>query len=192
LGQRYRVWSQLATPNYFEVLGIRPSMGRLFGTEEQVEGATSVVLGERLWRTRFGARSTIAGQSIRINGQLVTVIGVASRGFAGCSPMTAAAELWIPTTASPRVAPELGARRDRRVANMQIVGRLKPGVSSDQAELALETVARRLEQIHGDRDRTANEPLMRVLPGGRMFPVRDEQTSRGPLVFRSSSSPWSL
>ena len=65
-GQRSRVWSQLATPNYFEVLGIRASTGRLFGSEEQVEGAASVVIGERLWRTRFGARHTIVGESIRV------------------------------------------------------------------------------------------------------------------------------
>ena len=187
-GQRSRVWSQLATPNYFEVLGIRASTGRLFGSEEQVEGAASVVIGERLWRTRFGARHTIVGESIRVNGRLVTIIGVAHQGFAGASPMTAAAELWIPTTASPRLAPELSTRRDRRVPNMEIVGRLEPGVSPDRAELALETVARRLESIHGDLDPTTNEPRVRVLPGGRMFPVRDEDLPRAigfPLVLVS-------
>jgi macrolide transport system ATP-binding/permease protein len=152
-----------------------------------VEGSASVVLGERLWRTRFGA-SPIVGESIRVNGRLVTIIGVAPPGFAGASPMTAAAELWIPTTASPRLAPELSARRDRRVPNMEIVGRLERGVSPDQAELALETVARRLESIHGDPDQAMNEPRIRVLPGGRMFPVRDEDLPRAigfPLVLVS-------
>jgi putative ABC transport system permease protein len=184
--QRYRVWSQLATPNYFAVLGIRASAGRLFDGDEQVEGATSVVLGHRLWRTRFGASATIVGQPIRVNGQLATIIGVAPPGFAGASPMTAAAELWIPTTASPRLAPELNSRRSREVRNVEIVGRLEPGVSSDRAEHALETVMRRLEQIHGDPDRVTTEPRMRVLPGGRMFPVRDEDLPRAigfPLVL---------
>jgi predicted permease len=187
-GQRYRVWGQLATPTYFDVLGIRVSTGRLFGSEEQMEGSASVVLGERLWRTRFGASPTIVGESIRVNGRLVTIIGVAPPGFAGASPMTAAAELWIPTTASPRLAPELSARRDRRVPNMEIVGRLERGVSPHQAELALETVARRLESIHGDPDQAMNEPRIRVLPGGRMFPVRDEDLPRAigfPLVLVS-------
>jgi predicted permease len=188
LGQRYRVWGQLATPNYFEVLGVRAQTGRLFGSDEQVEGATSVVLGDRLWRSRLGANPTIVGQPIRVNGQLVTIIGVTPPGFAGASPMTAAAELWIPTTASPRLAPELSTRHSRQVRNIELVGRLKPGVSSDQAELALETVGRRLEQIHGDPDRSSNEPRMRVLPGGRMFPVRDEDLPRAigfPLVLVS-------
>jgi predicted permease len=187
-GQRRRLWSQLVTPNYFEVLGIRAATGRLFGSEEQVEGAASVVLGERLWRTRFGARPAIVGESIRVNGRLVTIIGVAPAGFAGASPMTGAAELWLPITANPLLAPELRARRDRRLPNVEIVGRLERAVTPDRAELALETVARRLEAIHGDFDRTTNEPQIRVLPGGRMFPVRDEDLPRAaglPLILVS-------
>ena len=188
LGQRYRVWGHLATPNYFDVLGVRPAIGRLFGPEEHVDGAASVVIGERLWRKRFGARPTIVGESIRVNGQLVMVIGVAAAGFAGASPMTAAAELWLPTTAGPRFAPELAARRDRRLPNVEVVGRLLPGVPPDRAELALETVARRLEQVHGEPDRATNEPRIRVLPGGRMFPIRTEDLPRAigfPLVLVS-------
>jgi len=53
-GERFRVWSQLATPNYFDVLGIQPATGRLFGPAERVEGTVSVVLGDRLWRTTSG------------------------------------------------------------------------------------------------------------------------------------------
>jgi predicted permease len=186
--RRYRVWGHLATPGYFDVLGVRPALGRLFGPEEHVEGTASVVIGDRLWRSRFGARPTIVGDSIRVNAQLVTVIGVAAPGFAGASPMTAAADLWIPTTAARRIAPELGARRDRRLANVNVVGRLLPGVSPDRAELALETVARRLEQVHGDPNRATTEPRIRVLPGGRMFPVRTEDLPRAigfPLVLVS-------
>ena len=183
-GQRSRVWSQLATPNYFEVLGIRASTGRLFGGEEQVEGAASVVIGERLWRTRFGARHTIVGESIRVNGRLVTIIGVAHQGFAGASPMTAAAELWIPTTASPRLAPELSTRRDRRVPNMEIVGRLEPGVSPDRAELA------------GSSRSTAISIPQRTSRGYESYRADAcspcaTKTCHGPLAFRSSLFLWS-
>jgi predicted permease len=185
--QRYRVWSHLATPNYFDVLGVRPTAGRLFGADEHVEGSASVVIGDGLWRRRFGAKLTIVGESIRVNGQLVTVIGVAPPDFAGASPMTAAAELWIPTTAPARIAPELGARRDRRLPSVDVIGRLVPGVSADQAELALETVARRIEQTDGEPERAA-EPPIRVLPGGRMFPIRTEDLPRAigfPLLLVS-------
>jgi macrolide transport system ATP-binding/permease protein len=187
-GQRHRVWGQLATPNYFDVLGVRASTGRLFGADEETEGSTSVVLGERLWRTRFGANPAVVGESLRVNGQLLTIIGVAPPGFAGASPMTAACDLWIPTTTSTQIAPELHARRDRLLPALHVVARLEPGVSADQAELALDTVARRLEQVHGDAERATTESRIRVLPGGRMFPVRDEDLPRAigfPLVLVS-------
>jgi predicted permease len=187
-GDRYRVWGQLATASYFDVLGIRPTAGRLFGADEEIEGGAAVVLSERLWRTRFDARPSIVGESIRVNGQLATVIGVAAPGFAGASPMTAAAEAWIPTTAHPRLAPELTSWDDPRAATVQVVGRLERGVSASEAERAMETVARRLEQADGDPDRATDEPLVRLLPGGRMFPVRNEDLPRAigfPLVLVS-------
>jgi len=118
----------------------------------------------------------------------MTVIGVARPGFAGASPMTGAAELWIPTTASSRVAPELGTQGDRRLPNVEIIGRLARSVGHDQAELALETVARRIEQLHGELNRDSDEPRIRLLPGGRMFPVRTEDLPRVigfPLVLVS-------
>ena len=184
-----RVWGHLATPDYFDVLGIQAGRGRLFGPEERVAGAGSVaVIGDRLWRSRFGAQPSIVGQSLRVNGQLVTVVGVTPPGFAGASPMTAAADLWIPTTAAAQVAPELSAQRDRRQANTEIVGRLFPGASHAQAELVLETAARRTEVLYGDPDRDSDEPRIRLLPGGRMFPVRTEDLPRTigfPLVLVS-------
>jgi predicted permease len=185
-GQARRLWGQLATPDYFAVLGVQPVLGRLFGPDEQVEGATAVVLGEHLWRTRFGGSPAIVGDSVRINGHLVTVIGVAARGFAGASPMTAAADLWIPTTAPTRIAPELAARRAWQPQNVEIVGRLLPGVSLDHAERVLEATADRVEPALGHLVRVTNEPRIRLLPGGRMFPVRDQDLPRAigfPLVL---------
>jgi macrolide transport system ATP-binding/permease protein len=158
----------------------------LFDREERTEGTTSVVLGERLWRTHFEGRPSIVGESIRVNGQLVTVIGIASAGFAGASPMTAAAELWLPTTASPRIAPELSGLRDRRVANVQVIGRLGTGASMHRVELALQALVRGLQQLHGERE--TSEPPVRVLPGGRVFPIRDEELPRAigfPLLLAS-------
>ena len=184
-----RVWGHLATPDYFEVLGIQAARGRLFGPEERVAGGGSVaVIGDRLWRSRFGAEPSIVGQSVQVNGQPVTVIGVTPPGFAGASPMTAAADLWMPTTAAAQVAPELSALRDRRQASTEIVGRLLPGASHAQAELVLEAAARRIEVRYGDPGRDSDEPRIRLLPGGRMFPVRTEDLPRTigfPLVLVS-------
>ena len=184
-----RVWGHLATPDYFDVLGIQAARGRLFGPEERVAGRGSVaVIGDRLWRSRFGAEPSIVGQSVRVNGQLVTVIGVTLPGFAGASPMTAAAELWMPMTAAAQVAPELSVQGDRHQATTEVVGRLFPGASHTQAERVLETVARRIDVFNGDPGRDGDAARIRLLPGGRMFPVRTEDLPRTigfPLVLVS-------
>jgi predicted permease len=184
-----RIWGHLTTPDYFDVLGVRAARGRLPGPEDRMQSAgPAAVVSDRLWKSRFGGQPSFIGQSIRLNGQLVTVVGVAPPGFLGASPMTSAADIWIPTTADSRVAPELGQLWDRRVSTFEIIGRLAPGVAPTQAEAALETFVRRLEAIHNDPGRHSQEPRIRVLPGGRVFAVRDEDLPRAigfPLVLVS-------
>ncbi|HUI56336.1 MAG TPA: ABC transporter permease [Bryobacteraceae bacterium] len=174
-----RVWAHIATPNYFEVLGAKAELGRVFGSEERIEGsAESVILSERLWRTRFGGDTAIVGRSIRINGAPVTVIGVAETDFLGASPTTSAADVWIPTTAKARIAPELAGITDRHIAAFDVIGRLRPGLTYAPAEQALDALQRRLEQIHNDPGKDSKERRVRLLPGGRMFPIRDEDLPR--------------
>jgi predicted permease len=183
-----RAWGQLSTPSYFDVLGVEAARGRLFGPEEQREGAAAVaVLSDRLWRSRFGANPSVVGGSIRINGQPATVIGVTPAGFHGTSPMTSAADIWIPTTADRRLAPELRDLQDRRAA-FEVFGRLTPGITPRQAEAALEPFVRRLEVIHNDPGRDSQEPRVRLLPGGRVFAIPDENLPQAigfPLVLAS-------
>ncbi len=126
----------------------------------------------------IGGDPKIVGAGIRINGEPVEVIGVAQAGFAGASPTTAMAEIWIPTTAPARIAHELETMADRRSANFSVIGRLAGGVSYSQAEQALEPVVRQLEQIDNDPRKDTKERRVRLLPGGRMFPVRDEDLPR--------------
>ena len=70
------------TTNYFDVLGVLPAQGRLFRGAAD-DGETVVVLGNALWRSRFGADPAVVGQGVRINGGTFTVVGVAPEGFAG-------------------------------------------------------------------------------------------------------------
>ena len=109
-GEAERVWGQLVTPNYFRTLGVQPLAGRLFGVEDDRAGAASVAaISARFWRARFGRRRVPRwGGTIRVNGQPVTLIGVAPENFLGAAPMLSAADIWIPTTAPPSVAPEIG------------------------------------------------------------------------------------
>jgi hypothetical protein len=149
--EHFRAWGHLTSPEYFEVLGIRPALGRLFDSHERNLGAQPVVvLSDRLWRTRFGGQPAVINQAIGINGQLATVIGVAPRDFAGPAPMTAAADLWIPATVGSHIAPELSERHNRNLATVAVIGRLAPGVSVDQAERALETISQRIEHAYGE------------------------------------------
>jgi putative ABC transport system permease protein len=183
-----RVWGHLTTPNYFEVLGARAAHGRLFGAEERTPGGRGVVLSDRLWQTRFGGDVSIVGESLLINGQTVTVLGVGAPGFLGASPTTAAADVWIPTTAPVAVAPELANLDSPLVPAFEVIGRLSDGVSDKVAEEVLEGRTRRLEQIHNDPARNSQEPRIRLLAGGRMLAVRNEDLPRAigfPLVLVS-------
>ena len=183
-----RVWGHLATPNYFEVLGTRAAYGRVFGAEERTPGTRGVVLSHRLWQTRLGGDVSIVGQSLQINAQTVTVLGVAAPGFLGASPTTAAADVWIPTTAPVAVASELASLNSPLVPTFEVIGRLSDGVSHRLAEEALEGRIRRLEQIHNDPARGSQEPRIRLLTGGRMLAVRNEDLPRAigfPLVLVS-------
>jgi macrolide transport system ATP-binding/permease protein len=187
--QSQRIWAHLATPDYFEVLGTKAAFGRVFGAEERLPGSAQViVISDRLWRTRFGSDPFLVGRALRVNGQAMTVIGVAPRDFLGAAPTTAAADAWIATTAPAHVAPELGRLRDSRAAAFDVIGRLKPGLSVGQAEDALDAIIRRAEQMHNDPARDSLERRVRLLPGGRMFAVRDEDLPRAigfPLVLAS-------
>jgi predicted permease len=118
----------------------------------------------------------------------VTVVGVAAAGFLGASPTTAAADLWIPTTAPRTVAPELGQLDDPHARSFDIVGRLNTGVSVAQADNILEQHLRRLELASGDPARESRDPRVRLLPGGRMLAIRNEDLPKAigfPLVLVS-------
>lgn len=187
--QPQRVWAHLATPEYFEVLGTSAAFGRMFGAQERLPGSAQViVISDRLWRTRFGGDPFLIGRALRVNGQSLTVIGIGPRDFLGAAPTTAAADAWIPTTAPIRVAPELRRLHDSRAAAFEVVGRLKSGIGAGQAEDALDAIVRRAEQLHNDPAKDSHERRVRLLPGGRMFPVRDEDLPRAigfPLVLAS-------
>jgi len=169
-----RIWGHVATPDYFSVLGVRPLAGRLFGPEEQKPGGAGVaVISAALANSRFQGAAAAVGRTIRVNGQLLTILGVTPGKFAGASPFLASADLWVPTTAPPPVAPELQRVRDR-IPAFDVIGRLMPGRSFRQAEASLESFTRQLEQIHNDPGRERKEQRIRLMPGGRLFPVPDE------------------
>jgi predicted permease len=140
-----RIWGYLATGNYFDVLGVQPVLGRFFKQSDDLHPGESpyAVLSYNAWQSRFGADPAIVGKTIRINRQPFTVLGVAPRDFHG-TEIFYWPEVWVPMMMEPQI--EIGnAWLDNRMTwNTWVVGRLKPGVTSAQAEADLNTIAAEL------------------------------------------------
>ena len=124
--------------SYFPVLGVAPAAGRLLGPNDEREqgGGQVVVLSEEYWRRRFGAREDVINQPLLVNGQALTIVGVAPRGFHGTTiglrPL-----FYVPLSMRDIVVPQSKVLSDRRAYWMYIFGRLKPEVSPEQARAAL-------------------------------------------------------
>ena len=144
-----QVSADLVSGNYFEVLGVRPVVGRGFLPEEdQVEDAHPVaVIGYALWQKRFGGKSDILGQSISINNHPFNIVGVAPREFTGFS-LLKPTQLWVPTSMWKHALSGINAFYfSTRASNMfRVVGRLKPGVSEAQAGESLKVQAAELRK----------------------------------------------
>ena len=129
------------TEDMFKIIGVSPAMGRDFTAEDNKPGAEKVtILGDEIWRRDFGADPNIVGQSVRINGKAATIIGVMPPNF----KFPQAEELWTPLynefPPQPRGDLRLGASNNAPA----VMGRLKPGVTLDQANAAMIAIARNL------------------------------------------------
>jgi predicted permease len=174
-GRTERGWGQLVTPSYFSTLGVRPSLGRFFDQSYDLPGrAPAVVISDRYWREHLGSDPAIVGKSVRINGYPTTIIGVGPKDFLGASPSLFAAEVWLPVTADPRLAPELAdnALERRDLTMFQVVGRLRPGVTEATAEAELDAVAQQMQQSYGEVARDQKGRRVLLLEAGKMIPVR--------------------
>jgi len=173
------VLGSLVSGNYFDALGIKPALGRTFLPEEdQTPGAHPVVvLSHGFWRTRFNSDPALVGQTIVLNGQRFTVVGVTPAGFDGETPPMKV-NLWVPlmmttTLMAPmpwEQQPPQDLLSDRRHERFGAIGRLKRGVSLVQAQAALETINRQLEQANPiapeHRDPNADRALRLIHPRG--------------------------
>src|SRR5262245_59746909 len=123
----------LVSCNYFEVLTGELSLGRGFRADEcgAPGGSPVTVMSRRLWQTQFGGDAQILGKSIVVNGTRFTVVGVAPDGFNGASLLSA--DLWTPVTMQEQWIPGRKFLNDGNLSWLQMVGRLKPGLSIAQA-----------------------------------------------------------
>jgi putative ABC transport system permease protein len=131
--------AELVSGNYFDVLRVQPALGRLFVPAEDVaqEANPVVVLSFSYWQRRFGSDPHILYQSLSINGHPFTVIGVAAPGFhsivSGDSPV-----IFVPMMMKPQITPGWNDLEERKSQWLNIVGRLKPGLSAQQAQSGID------------------------------------------------------
>jgi predicted permease len=124
--------------SYFPVLGLTPALGRLFTPEDDktVGNHFVVVLSHRYWQTRFESNPAILNETLVVNGQAMTVVGVAPRGFNGTT-LGDIPDIFVPLTMRGLMQPGFNGFQNRRQYWAYLFARLKPGVSIDQATVAI-------------------------------------------------------
>ena len=133
-GQTERATADLVSGNYFDVLVVRPALGRTLQSEDTVaEGGNPVLmLGYGYWQKNFGGDPRVLNESVLVNNQAMTIVGVVQRGFDGVQPGRVP-DVYIPITMKSIVAPSENMLNDHRNYWINLVGRLKPGISRAQA-----------------------------------------------------------
>jgi predicted permease len=148
-GQPNQYFAQLASGNFFDVLGVRAQLGRTFRPEEDRETGAGpvVVLNHGFWERVMASNPSMIGQSVLINGQGFTIIGVAPKGFQGTS-VIGGPDMWIPMSMHDQILTGFSKSlfNERRFLGFSAVARLKPGVRQEQAKAELQAIASDLEK----------------------------------------------
>ncbi|HET8771121.1 MAG TPA: ABC transporter permease [Gemmatimonadaceae bacterium] len=129
--------------SYFPVLGIQPAAGRLLGpADDEVIGANFVtVISHDFWRERFGENPNVVGRIMKINGHSMTIVGVAPRGFTGTTTGSLP-QVFVPISMRGVFQTNFSGFENRRSYWIYLFGRLKPGVSMEQAKASLDGIVR--------------------------------------------------
>ena len=145
------IWGQVVSANYFDVMQVKPILGRAFLPEEDktINESPVVVLSHSFWQRRMASDSNIVGKTVQLNNRAYQVIGVAPDYFHG-SKFALAMDFWVPVTMADELRRSPGLLADRGSHWMGVVGRLKPGVSMDQASAEMSAIATRLNEAYPD------------------------------------------
>ena len=161
------IWGQVVSANYFDVLQITPAMGRGFlPDEDKTVGANPVVvLSHSFWQRRLGSDASIVGKTVQLNNRAYQVIGVAPEKFVG-TKFALALDFWVPISMSEELRHNPGILNERGAHWMNVIGRLKPGVSTAQASAEMTAIAARLNQAYPDnRANTTTAKVMTEMDG---------------------------
>jgi len=163
--------------NFFNVLGVQPYLGRLLTPDDDKArlGHPVAVLQYDFWQKRFAGAREVVGSSIRLNGSPFTIIGVGAPGFEG-TDVGLQTQVWTPVMMKPVITPTWDALDDERYTWFYLFGRLKPGVSIEEAQAAMRVLYRRRqeEELQGQffkRFPETREPFLRqsfsLIPAAR-------------------------
>jgi predicted permease len=161
-----RVFGMVASANYFDVLGVRPFLGRGFLPDEDTKpgGAPVAVIGYRFWQSHFAANPNIVGQTIEINEHPYTIVGVTPAEFQG-SQTGVRTDIWVPIMMQAQLNPLGDLLHDHHQFWLLGFGRLKPGVTLQQAQqemtLLLKPEAKAYPEEHKGHDFVTVYPLWR-------------------------------
>ena len=149
-----KVQGELVSCNYFAVLGRTPVLGRDFSREDckSRDASPYIILSQAFWQSRFSRNPNVLGSSIVVNRHPFTIIGIAPEAFAGAS--MAAADFWAPMTMQQQLRPR-GVEIYLDNANLSwlyVLGRRKPGVSTEQVRANLAVIAKRIDQGYPGRE----------------------------------------
>jgi putative ABC transport system permease protein len=174
-----RVEVLLASPNYFDVLGARPQLGRLFKPEDEGPGITEVlVISDGLWRRRFAASPDAIGRKLRIDNDWYTIVGVLPPDFRhpGRSVLTDV-DAWAPTSFKQNPFPAEPQRFNNYITGA--IGRLKPGVTIEQARERLTAFGQSLRSAY------PNDYPARAAWAPRLLPLREDLvgSAKAPLLI---------
>ena len=150
--------SQLVTARFFDVLGVKPIVGRTFGSQDDRADSNVVVISEGFWRTRLGSDPNVLGRPITLDGQPFSVVGIMPAGF----QVVAKSDVWTVLNTS-------FMRSSAGVAHfLRVIGRLAPGTTREQAQADMDGVAAVIERERPDMNRDRGitiEPLQEALVG---------------------------
>ena len=159
LGDPFQVPIFKATYNYFDVLGVHPILGRTFLKEEE-EGADVAIITDRFWRARFAGNPDVIGKTIALDGVAHTIVGVIPKMPVSWTGPNV--DIW---TTKPLVIPGFSQERMMRgTAFLRVIGRLKPGITVDQAKAACDTLGNAYQTQFPEKIDAKVRSIVKTLP----------------------------
>lgn len=142
-GEPERVWGQATTNNFFDTLELPMVLGRGFSSNDDLQPV--IVLGQNLWKRRFNGDSAIVGKTILLSGRSFTVVGIAPAAFHSVDQILHT-EFWVPLGIAAQLVPNLPSKAPRDYHWLDVVARMRPGVTRLQVQAEMDTLAARFAQ----------------------------------------------